>query len=198
MKKTTIININKPTSKDVENYLNKWDSTENYVLQENALNRLFFELCASNDDISNVLIKCSALNDFYSTNIFSVFAVAKHIVELDIDERLKAGDLFLVNDISHVTINGRLKNFYSFASKYCSHHFPEKYAIYDSYVDKVLVYFNKVDEFSDFRREDLKDYEKFNKVLMDFRSFYGLDEYNLKDIDRYVWQLGKEYFPKKY
>ena len=198
MKKTTIININKPTSKDVKNYLNKWDSTENYVLQENALNRLFFELCASNDDISNVLIKCSALNDFYSTNIFSVFAVAKHIVELDIDERLKAGDLSLVNDISHVTINGRLKNFYSFASKYCSHHSPEKYAIYDSYVDKVLVYFNKVDEFSDFRREDLKDYEKFNKVLMDFRSFYGLDEYNLKDIDRYVWQLGKEYFPKKY
>ena len=31
-----------------------------------------------------------------------------------------------------------------------------------------------------------------------FSDFYGIDEYNLKDIDRYIWQLGKEYFPKNY
>ena len=30
----------------------------------------------------------------------------------------------------------------------------------------------------------------------DFR--YNIDEYNLKDIDRYIWQLGKDYFPKIY
>ena len=28
--------------------------------------------------------------------------------------------------------------------------------------------------------------------------FYGLDKYNLKQTDQYVWQLGKEYFPKNY
>jgi hypothetical protein len=34
-------------------------------------------------------------------------------------------------------------NFYSFATKYCSHHKPEMYPIYDSYVDKMLGYFKK-------------------------------------------------------
>lgn len=190
--------INRPSTKEVEKYLNKWDSLENYVLQETALNRLFFELCASNNDISNILIKCSALNDFYSTNIFSVFPVAKHILELDIDDRLKAGNLTLVNDIADVTIKGKKKYFYSFASKYCSHHNPEKYAIYDAYVDRVLVYFKKLDHFSGFRRQVLKDYGTFNKVLLEFRKYYDLEKYNLKDIDRYLWQLGKDYFPNKY
>lgn len=29
-------------------------------------------------------------------------------------------------------------------------------------------------------------------------SLYNIDEYDLKDIDKYIWQLGKDYFPKKY
>ena len=85
-------------------YLNKWDSLENYVLQENALDKLFFKVYPSNTDIHDILIKCSSLNDFYSTNIFSIFPVAKHILNLNIDDRLKQGDTTLVNDIANVTI----------------------------------------------------------------------------------------------
>ena len=187
-----------PSISEVERYLQKWDSLENYVLQENALNKLFYDICPNNTDVSDILIKCSTLNDFYSTNIFSIFTVAKHIHELNIDDRLRKGDLSLVNDIASVCINDKQKYFYSFASKYCSHHNPKAYAIYDSYVDKCLVYFKKIDKFSDFRQEELKDYEVFNRVLNDFKAFYGLNKYSLKDIDRYLWQLGKDYFPKKY
>ncbi|MDE8719163.1 hypothetical protein PZH37_19535, partial [[Eubacterium] siraeum] len=86
-------------------------------------------------------MKVVALNDFYITNIFSVYPVAKHILSLDIDTRLKAGDVSLVSDIQKVTINGVEKNFYSLATKYCSHHRPLDYPIYDSYVEKVLCYF---------------------------------------------------------
>ena len=187
-----------PSISEVERYLQKWDSLENYVLQENALNKLFYDICPNNTDVSDILIKCSTLNDFYSTNIFSIFTVAKHIHELNIDDRLRKGDLSLVNDIASVRINDKQKYFYSFASKYCSHHNPKAYAIYDSYVDKCLIYFKKIDKFSDFRQEELKDYEVFNRVLNDFKAFYGLNKYSLKDIDRYLWQLGKDYFPKKY
>ena len=70
--------------------------------------------------------------------------------------------------------------------------------IYDSYVDEVLRYFRNNDEFSDFQDVDLKDYIKFKRILNDFRSFYSLDKYDLKQIDQYVWQLGKDYFPKNY
>ena len=35
-------------------------------------------------------------------------------------------------------------------------------------------------------------------ILIDFRAFYGLDKYSLKQIDPYVWKLGKDYFQTNY
>lgn len=197
-KKKRHIDVPAPSAEQVERYLVKWDGLENYHLQEAALNKLFIELCPRNIDIIDILLKASTLNDFYSTNIFSIYPVAKHIYSLDIDSRLKAGDVTLVRDIQYVGIGDIEKNFYSFASKYCSHHNPLDYPIYDSYVDMVLRYFRNRDVFSDFQDGDLKNYTKFKGILIDFRSFYCLDKYNLKQIDQYIWLLGKDYFPKNY
>lgn len=91
--------VPRPTVMEVEQYLQEWANLESYKLQETALDRLFFELSPKNTDISDILLKVATLNDFYSTNIFSIFPVAKHILSLDIDERLKRGDIFLVNEI---------------------------------------------------------------------------------------------------
>lgn len=197
-KKKMDIDIPNPSTNQVEIYLKKWGGLESYHLQEDALNKLFHELCPKNTDIIDILLKASTLNDFYSTNIFSIYPVAKHICDLDIDVRLEAGDVTLVRDIQYVTIGDKAKNFYSFASKYCSHHNPLDYPIYDSYVDEVLRYFRNRDSFSSFQDSDLKDYIKFKGILIDFRTFYNLDKYNLKEIDQYVWLLGKDYFPKNY
>ncbi len=192
------VDVPYPSITEVEKYLVAWDKLENYYLQENALNKLFFELCPNNKDISDVLLKASTLNDFYSTNIFSIFPVAKHIVDLDIDERLQKNDETLVDDIKCININGHEKNFYSFATKYCSHHNPNAYPIYDRYVDKVLCYFRDVDGFSEFKGDELKNYKKFKQILLQFQSFYKLKSYNLKMIDKYLWQVGKKYFPTNY
>jgi len=197
-KKKIKVDVPSPSNEQVDYYLEKWKELENYRLQEDALNKLFFELCPENKDIADILIKASTLNNFYSTNIFSIYPVAKHIHELDIDSRLEAGDAGLVADIQQVMIGGKKKNFYSFATKYCSHHNPFAYPIYDSYVDEVLRYFRNRDSFFNFKDGDLKKYEKFKSILIAFQSFYDLDEYNLKQIDQYVWQLGKEYFPRNY
>lgn len=187
-----------PSKAEVEKYLHQWDSLESYHLQENALDKLFFRVYPSNTDISDILIKVSCLNDFYSTNIFSPFSVAKHILSLNVDERLKAGDPTLVQDIAMVTMeNGKTINFYSFATKYCSHHRPLDYAIWDSFVDEVLRYFRDVDGFTEFESDELKDYPKFRNILLTFKVFYGISEYSLKDLDRYLWQLGKDKFPQK-
>lgn len=192
------VDVPAPSPEQVQFYLAKWGGLENYHLQEDALNKLFCELCPKNIDVIDVLLKASTLNDFYSTNIFSIYPVAKHICSLNIDSRLKAGDVTLVRDIQYVTIGDTEKNFYSFATKYCSHHNPLDYPIYDSYVDEVLRYFRNRDGFSDFQDGDLKDYIKFKGILIDFRAFYRLGKYNLKQIDQYVWLLGKDYFPKNY
>ena len=197
-KQKSDIVISKPSASEVEKYLKSWENLKNYKLQEDALDKLFFELLPSNEEISDILLKVATLNDFYSTNIFSVYPVAEHILSLTIDERLKQGDVTLVNEIQNVTINGVTRKFYSFSTKYCSHHNPNEYSIYDSHVEKVLKYYRKTDKFFNFKNADLKDYQKFKNIIIAFREYYGLDEFNLKEIDQYLWQLGKEYFPNSY
>lgn len=191
------INIPEPSIEEVEKYLEKWDDNKEYCDKEKALNKLFFELCPKNTDIKDILLKASTLNDFYSTNIFSIYPVAEHILDSNIDSRLKTFDETLVEEIQSVAIGDKTWNFYSFASKYCSHHNPEEYPIYDSYVDEVLWYFKGCYKFLDFKRKDLKDYGEFKKILLKFRDHYGLTNFTLKQIDQYLWQLGKEYFPKQ-
>ena len=104
----------------------------------------------------------------------------------------------MVRDIQFIEISGKQRNFYSFATKYCSHHNPVDFPIYDSYVDAVLRYFQKTDGFMEFSQTDLKDYVCFKNILEGFRRRYKLEAFSLKQIDQYIWQLGKEYFPKKY
>lgn len=64
--------IVKPTEREVLKYLELWESLENYVLQESSLRKLFSKTYPLNENIDDVLIKVCSLNDFYSTNIFSL------------------------------------------------------------------------------------------------------------------------------
>ena len=132
------------------------------------------------------------------TRYLAVYPVARHILELDIDSRLAAGRVDLVDDIQTVMVGGKEMHFYSFASKYCSHHNEKDYPIYDSYVDEVLRYFRARDGFARFQNAELKIYSRFKELLLAFRAFYGLERFSLKEVDKYIWQLGKEYFPKTY
>lgn len=191
--------ITRPSPEEIQNYLNLWNSLENYSLQESSLNKLFLKTYPLNNDLDDVLIKVCALNDFYSTNIFSPFTVAKHIVALKIDDSLATDDLGIVNRIGNVKMNeSKIINFYSFATKYCSHHKPTVYPIFDSYVEKLLMYFKNKDQFYEFSKNDLRSYGKFREVLLKFREFYGLQQFNLKHIDQYLWQAGKKHFLRKY
>lgn len=192
------LDIPKPTTEEVTKWLNKWNNTEDIAIPENTLNHLFNGEHKKNDSLENVLVKCTVLNHFYSTNIFKMYPVAKHILSLNIDNRLTDGDPTLVEEIAKVTIGGKEKNFYSFASKYCSRHNPESFPIYDSYVVKVLKYYRDVDKFSKFTEADLKSYERFKKVLIEFKEQYHLNQFNLKELDMFLWQFGKKYFPNKY
>ena len=196
--KTGTPDIPTPTPDEVQKYLGLWDNLDNYRCQEAALNKLFHELCPRNTAIEDILVKVATLNNFYATNIYSVYLVAKHILELDIDARLERGDITLVDDIKTVRLKGKEHNFYSFASKYCSHHNQTDFPIYDGYVDDVLRYFRNRDGFASFRNEELRDYRSFKGILLAFRRAYGLEAFGLKDIDRYLWQLGKHFFPRDY
>mgnify|MGYP000938645348 FL=1 len=191
--------VARPSKSEIEKYLTLWDSLENYRLQESSLKKLFTKTYPLNDDLDEVLIKVCALNDFYSTSIYYPVQVAKHIVSLQLDKKLMIKDPKVVNEIASVQVKkDKLINYYSFATKYCSHHHPTLYPIYDSYVDKLLMHFKKEDNFFEFKKADLKIYENFKNILEKFRIFYDLEDYDLKQIDKYLWQAGKEYFPRAY
>lgn len=192
--------IPKPTQKELEKWLDNWEKMENYRNQENALNKLFHETYPKNNDINEILIKVATLNDFYSTHILNIFKVAEHIKNIEnLDDRLQKGDEKLVKEIAKVGLKkkgGKKIIFYSFATKFCSHHNDKDFAIYDRYVEKILMHFKELDDFSKnfTKKEDLKEYSNFKSILFDFRVYYKLEDCNLKKLDRYLWQLGRKYF----
>lgn len=193
------LNISKPSLKEVEHYIEIWENTPEYFLPENSLERLFAVTYPLNNDLNDVLIKVCSLKSLYGLVIYSPLTVAEHIVALKIDDAFLKKDLSIVNKIANVKMkNGQNINFYSFATKYCSHHKPEFYPIYDSYVENVLKYFRRKDKFAKFLNKDLKLYTKYNEILIDFKKYYDLESFDLKQMDKYLWQVGKEYFPKQY
>ncbi len=199
------LKIKSPSKKEVEHYLEEWKLLEDYRLQESSLRKLFTKTYPFNTDLDDVLVKVCTLNQFYSTQIRKIFDLAKYIVSLNIDNDLKNNNLDLVEKIAknHGIFKkkkdgtkGKELYLYSFATKYCSHHNPEIYPIYDSFVEKMLIHCKR-DDF-DFNNKDLKVYPLFRDILVNFRKFYDLESFDLKQIDKYLWQAGKKYFPKKY
>ena len=186
-----------PSQKSIRKYLEKWQTLEKYTLTEGALGLLFRKLCPDNTDIESVLLKVSALNDFYSTNIYDTYSVSKHILALNVDSRLSDKDLGLVNEIAEVNLKGKVWNFYSFASKYCSHHRPDDFPIYDSLVEKMLKHYRKTDKFEIFRNAELKNYRRFIEIIESLRRFYGVDDFSLRELDIFLWLAGKDSFPAK-
>ncbi len=200
----------KVTQAEVERTLKLWDTLPKYAEHSKALYKLFKEMCPENREMPDILLKVATLNDFYSTYIFDTYSVGEYYhrkgANGEIDRRLNAEDTDcqLVNELANVESGEEEKprHFYSFATKYCSHHQPEKYPIYDRYVSDILVFFRDQSArqngkpFHKFREKDLfNDYEKFVKTIDAFRTHYHLEQYTYKQIDQYLWLLGK--FPEK-
>lgn len=154
----------------------------------------------THDNLDEIYLKVVAINSLYSTNIYDTYKIAYHIKERvkNIDFRLERGDLTLVHEIAsghHIeNKDGKEKVFYSFATKYCSCHNPEHYAIYDTLIQDILIKDYNVGKSPKERinYEKLRSYENFMNVISDFKHRHNLNEVSLKDIDMYLWIKGKE------
>ena len=196
--------VPKPTDAEVKRALAALKiNNEQYNLQEEILEEVFTEL-KTNTNLKEVYIKATLLNQYYSTNIYDVYRMAKHITNIpDVDERIKNGDPKVVEEIANVKLkNEKQIKFYSFATKYCS--FSNRlsygtgrddYPIYDRFVVKMLKHFrNKNKKSFTFKNTDLDNYEEFKKIVENFIKFFGLSGFTFKQIDKYLWSEGKEYF----
>lgn len=165
--------------------------------RDRILERLF--RASSNADFDAVYLKCTVLNDFYSTRVPSdeLAKIAKQIVKnhVKIDAWLSAGDNKVVEAIRGYGV----RNNYSFATKYANWHNHLDFPIYDSFVCELLCCLRQCampDLFD--KKEDLKDYDRFRKVLQEVVSHFNLtfckdpngkDGINYKLLDKFLWAL---------
>ncbi len=182
-----------PTSDLVVSYIQKFDQSQAIV--ERVLSKLFATF-PENVLSEDVLLKVVVLNDLYRTGILATGRVAEHICQIKIDAPLKAGEPQLVHRIAHVQIRDKQRNNYSFATKYCAWHQPDHFPIFDSFVEQMLWTYRRQGGYSDFMRQDLWKYEVFMQAIVDFRNYYGLMNFALKDIDKFLWLAGNDYFPR--
>ncbi len=182
-----------PSAAAVQARLEERAANPDYVLEQQALDLLFGSLCAGNTDKRLILLKVTALNDHYSTNIFDTTRVAMHIAALKgVDARLASGDLTLVEEVAAVSSGQKLRHFYSFATKYCAHHNVLAYPIFDSHVERMLKHFRDQDGFATFRASDLRSYARFVQVVEAFRTFYKLGTFSVREVDVFLWLSGRQ------
>jgi hypothetical protein len=187
--------LERPTKHLIDKYRRQFENKNS--ADEVAIKELW-KIFPDNKDYKGVLLKSIVLNTLYSTQIRAIKTVARNIFELDIDAQLRQGDPQAVEQIAKLTISGKERRNYSFATKYCSFHNPSSYPIYDSIVDKVLRAYQKQDEFLDEPLGDLKDYRRFKEVLERFVNFYeGLGRPSWRELDYFLHDYGKEKFAKQ-
>jgi hypothetical protein len=191
--------IVEPTEELVDNACTEFDNDNKVV--EGTLSRLFL-LNPLNEDIHAVLAKAAILNDLYSTNIYvyptkvpGIIDIAEHIAKhgKEIDAGLAVGSDEVVSLIARIELPEKTpRTNYSFATKYCSWHNPDKYPIWDSRVDHYLWSLQREKPFSNEFNDGyaLRDYAMFRRTLDAFAERYSLANFKYKAIDKFLWKYG--------
>ena len=194
---SAIMNIPTPSQEIVNGFVQKFNQHENYADGDKALSCLLKQY-PMNTTLDHVLLKVAVINQFYSTHVLDPYSVARHIISLDIDQRLAAGDHTLITALTPTDLGEKKpkkRRMYSFATKYCHNHAPERFPICDSYVEKMLLHFRGTNGFDDFKAAELKNYPRFVELLDRFKTCFNLEWFTPKQLDIYLWMGGKEYFP---
>jgi hypothetical protein len=170
----------------LKKYLHLYSGQERYFTNDTK-NLEFFKTYPSNSNLEDILQKISAMNDADFNKLGAQEAMAKHILELNIDTRLSKNDLSVVSDIARVTLNGKEQNLLHFASVYCNLHKPEVFPIYsDQFFDFYRRYINE--HKLAINPDELNRYDVFTKAQADFISRYGVGEkMNYLQMRKFAW-----------
>lgn len=200
--------------KDAMAVLQAYKKMESYRIQEYLLQHLVKKY-KDHSNKAAVDTKVKLLNLFYSTGIQATNVMTSNILSIkDIDSRLDAGDPSLINEIANLQLTKKSRFNYSFATKYCAYHQPEKFPIYDSIVAMTFISFFKKGLLPQYKysnrkssssntytqsefSEKLKEYNFFVELYNYFMDLYDLKDFTYREIDAYIWGAfkvaGKDY-----
>ncbi len=174
----------------IEREITGFDSDRETALAESTIRELI-AIYPNNQRLEHVLAKAITINALYHARVLDIDfePLATHIHRIDgLDESLKQGLPEAVDTIWNS--NGTRRRYFSFATKFCSWHNQEAYAIYDLNVWEALVAYRATGRRFTFRTSECDDYAGFLAVVKRFRETYGLEDYSIKSIDKFLWRVG--------
>lgn len=149
--------------------------------------------------------KVSLINDNYSTYLSSAekCAISKILYDYSTELQEPNYNSGLITEIRDKCKKDKIinKDPYSFITKYCCHHNPNYYPIYDSYVDIMLKWYSDLEQFPFTIAEnnmDFSDYDSFCGALEQFKECceadISIESISFRDIDKFLWSAGKSFF----
>jgi hypothetical protein len=150
-------------------------------------NMEFFEKNPLNNKREDVRNKISAINHTDINRLVAAEDMTDHILKLNIDKKLAANDLSVVEDIANFSMKGQQYKLLNFASIYCNYHNPAVYPIYsDQHLDFAKRYIQnnnlKIDP------NKLDQYLVMKEVLDDIiKRHFGKEEVNYFEARKFGW-----------
>lgn len=169
----------------LKKYLAIFADQEMYFVNDTKTLEIF-KMNPANTDADIVRMKVGAVNDRDLKLTVNTEDMVKHILQLKIDDRLKAGNLSLVNDIAAIE-NSPNPMLLHFASAYCNFHRPEIYPIYSN--QHIEFYRRYITNYQlPLDPEKLNTYEVFYEALNDLVNRLGVSgKMNYLQLRKFGW-----------
>lgn len=160
--------------------LPQWEDTERiFMMLRDRLPGFSYE---------EVVVKAATLNHLYSTRVFALMTISKHIAAVMADPPGDPDEL--VTALATVPDRASTKgprHHWSFAAKF-THFFvdADRFPIYDSYNVMMLRYHLGRQAVVN----NVNPYAAFKTNLQRFQTLEHLEEFSFRELDRYLWLAG--------
>lgn len=152
----------------LKKYLDIFADQEMYFVND-LRNLELFKKIPQNTNAEDIRTKISAINDTDISRHAIMDEVIAHMLKLNVDEKIKKGDLSVVEAIASVNAKGQSYYLLHFASVYCNYHRPDVFPIYSEqhhefYKRYIAEYKLPLDP------DKITSYDVFSKALDDLVS----------------------------
>lgn len=170
----------------LKKYLALFADQEMYFVSDTR-NLEFFAKNPTNTTPEDIRLKIGSVDATELTKQNLTEDMVNHILKLTIDDRLKKGDLTLVEEMATLQANGKYYHVLHFASLYCNLHRPDVYPIYSE--EHLSLYRKYIEHFKlSLDPEKLTSYSVFCQALNDLVDRLKLKgKMNYLQIRKFGW-----------
>ena len=178
-------------SSNIKGCLQRFQERKGYFTGDDKTLR-FFHGNGTNTDLENVILKIAALNNHVVTQNNLELTIARHIISINPDPRLTNGDTSVVNELVPVDIRQEFQC-YSFATRYCSWHFPNLYPVYDELIEQTVSEYFKLSKGTVPDHDQFLEYSTFSQLIDEFIKDLHID-LDYLELDKFNWLYADQFF----